>query len=518
MLSFFVAFILLFFGSSFQASFQTSKDLKLFDILKPSDTHRLFDTLQYTVEEQYSNSHLSFDVSTFHNYAEKPISIQKLNSKYSDVLYEGDMAISYKQLEKIVNGTVDDDIKFRLRKFLKMPIRPRRQAYLDDNYPATIWNSGVPFVFHSSLSSLAKDAILRAIHFWYRETCIEFKPRTFQEEYLLFVGNDEGCWSTVGKDKDSGKQVVSIGTGCEHFGVTSHELAHALGLFHEQSRYDRDDSITFNPRVVDTKLLFNFAKISSKQLSTYNAPYDIGSVMHYTPTEFSQIKTIPSLTAVDSNLQQTMGQLEGPSFIDILLVNQHYKCQEKCARLADCKNGGFTNSRNCRICKCPSGFGGDLCENVQKSFSKSCGGIIQAEKVVRRFDMTIKQEFQKKDKMCAYHLQSPPNTKIVIKILELESQCIEGCWKDGSEFKMRKDVRPLGYRFCCPDTSKREMVSDNNIVPFMLYSRDQKFKISFEYSYIDNFVQNDDIISTTPRTIITSTNDLSDGIHSQISI
>ncbi|KHJ97311.1 astacin [Oesophagostomum dentatum] len=69
------------------------------------------------------------------------------------------------------------------------------------------------------------------------------------------------------------------------FGVTSHELAHSLGVFHEQSRYDRDPVVQLNRNVVDPTLLFNFAKISPRELNTYGLPYDVGSVMHYTPTE-----------------------------------------------------------------------------------------------------------------------------------------------------------------------------------------------------------------------------------------
>ena len=46
------------------------------------------------------------------------------------------------------------------------------------------------------------------------------------------------CYSKVGRQ--GGEQIVSLGDGCSHTSTAMHELMHAVGFFHENTRYDRD--------------------------------------------------------------------------------------------------------------------------------------------------------------------------------------------------------------------------------------------------------------------------------------
>ena len=51
------------------------------------------------------------------------------------------------------------------------------------------------------------------------------------------------CWSYVGMT--GGSQNISIAPGCTSL-IPVHEIFHALGRLHEQSRPDRDNFVTVN--------------------------------------------------------------------------------------------------------------------------------------------------------------------------------------------------------------------------------------------------------------------------------
>lgn len=67
-------------------------------------------------------------------------------------------------------------------------------------------------------------------------------------------------------------------------GVITHELGHVLGLYHEQSRYDRDNFVTINWDRIPEMSRRNFELLSEDVLSNYGVPYDYKSIMHYGAT------------------------------------------------------------------------------------------------------------------------------------------------------------------------------------------------------------------------------------------
>lgn len=53
------------------------------------------------------------------------------------------------------------------------------------------------------------------------------------------------CWSAVGRSYwlDGVGQELSLGSGCDNVGTAIHEIMHALGFWHEQSRPDRNQYV-----------------------------------------------------------------------------------------------------------------------------------------------------------------------------------------------------------------------------------------------------------------------------------
>ena len=64
------------------------------------------------------------------------------------------------------------------------------------------------------------------------------------------------------------------------FGTAIHEIGHALGMYHEQQRPDRDDWIIVNEEAVRSDFLSQY---NIKNSVTLDIPYDTGSIMQYGP-------------------------------------------------------------------------------------------------------------------------------------------------------------------------------------------------------------------------------------------
>ncbi|KAJ8355276.1 hypothetical protein AAFF_G00076290, partial [Aldrovandia affinis] len=96
----------------------------------------------------------------------------------------------------------------------------------------------VPYLIANQYSSKERSTIERGLKSFAASTCIRFTRRTNQRDFV-HIQSRSGCYSFVGRRGNG--QVVSLDRrGCVYHQVVQHELLHALGFNHEQTRSDRD--------------------------------------------------------------------------------------------------------------------------------------------------------------------------------------------------------------------------------------------------------------------------------------
>ncbi|KAL5010248.1 hypothetical protein ScPMuIL_012553 [Solemya velum] len=211
-----------------------------------------------------------------------------------------------------------------------------------------LWPNGVvPYIFSSDLAPSSRRAIIEAMHQIRHYTCIIFKEkRTKDENYIRFI-SEPGCWSSVGMI--GGEQRLSIGKGCEKVGTAVHEIAHALGFWHEQARTDRDNYVRVLTKNVSPDYLAEFTKINSTVASSRGYPYDYNSVMHYSEYAFSNTgyPTI-KVKGIGRQLNYKIGQREQLSDLDIAQLRDMYRCDDReDEKLGECPEGWKKKLRSC---------------------------------------------------------------------------------------------------------------------------------------------------------------------------
>jgi astacin len=151
------------------------------------------------------------------------------------------------------------------------------------------------------------------------QTPLRMRPATGADQDRVFFrdsGESSGCYSYLGRI--GGPQEIQVG-GCGVRGSVVHEILHAAGFYHEQSRGDRDDFIQIFWDEIDPGHRSNF-EIRGARGQDIGA-YDYSSIMHYGSRAFSRTGRP---TIVPRQAGAPIGQREGLSQLDRAAIQQLY--------------------------------------------------------------------------------------------------------------------------------------------------------------------------------------------------
>ncbi len=211
--------------------------------------------------------------------------------------------------------------EFELKKLEKGNV----YTYYSGRWP----NGRIPYTISPTHSDY--NDILAAIDHINNNTNICMYPRTNESNFVTFVQSTrDQCFSAVGMQ--GGEQIINV-DGCG-VGSTIHEICHAAGMWHEQSRNDRDDYITILWENIESGRSNNFE--TKGESITANGDYDYGSIMHYGDDYFSKNGDPTIVVKIPPGTASTqIGQRSGLSSGDVESLNSMYLSK-------DCNSGAVT--------------------------------------------------------------------------------------------------------------------------------------------------------------------------------
>ena len=202
---------------------------------------------------------------------------------------------------------------------------------------ANLWPDGiVKYRISPTMNANGINNIHSAMKHFENTTCIKFVLADGAADYVEFItSGGDGCYSSsVGKQR--GRQVINLGSlKCQAMDVIIHEIAHAIGFWHEQSRPDRDNYVRIHWDRIKKGKGLQFLKRNSFKVDSQSSPYDYNSIMHYSTEAFPKpgchgdgCVTISISNAKEYNKQGSpeLGSSRRLSTEDILQTNRLYSC------------------------------------------------------------------------------------------------------------------------------------------------------------------------------------------------
>ena len=242
----------------------------------------------------------------------------------AEELFEGDIVTSEEMISQHYNIT---DFEQKTGKTFHFHTREKRAA---TSTSRLLWPNGVVYYTFDDHFSLAfTKTVLEAMDNYETKTCLRFVQRRLQRNYISIRGVRRGCFSHLGMR--GGRRILNLGSrSCNSVGVAEHEIGHAIGFWHEQSRPDRDSYVDIVWDNIRLRGQHNFMKRKANEVNSLGVGYDYCSVMHYPTHAFSKgdysTIIVKNKTEQESQGCQKLGPHNGLSVRDIQQVNLLYNC------------------------------------------------------------------------------------------------------------------------------------------------------------------------------------------------
>ncbi|EDW68394.1 zinc metalloproteinase nas-38 [Drosophila virilis] len=220
----------------------------------------------------------------------------------------------------------DEQAEIKTRNAMRSPLQlwPSRRLY---------------YRIAGDLSPEEADNVRNAVTTFNERTCLRFEELSGAapagSRYVFYKKSPKLCGTRIGYNPipllGAGSHDVQLSPKCLATpGIIQHETLHVLGLYHEQSRPDRDEHVVVDYDNIPRKYWPQFMATSESTTTTYDVPYDFESVMHYPKNAFAKDPSQPTMRAlVDGNpVEREMGQTRGPSERDLFKIRKMYKCEE----------------------------------------------------------------------------------------------------------------------------------------------------------------------------------------------
>ncbi|XP_042912751.1 astacin-like metalloprotease toxin 5 [Parasteatoda tepidariorum] len=179
----------------------------------------------------------------------------------------------------------------------------------------------VPYVISPELEYL-REEIRNAMKHIEDHSCINFVERSYEHDYVK-IFRHTGCysnWGRIGRENQ-----LSLGYGCENFGIIVHELMHAIGFEHEHNRSDRDEYLTINWENIQPDWYYAFRKLHPEE-NRLLTEFDFSSIMLYGSKSFAKEWT-HSMVAKDGRTLPEVHEKTSMSVLDSRRIKMLYNCR-----------------------------------------------------------------------------------------------------------------------------------------------------------------------------------------------